>query len=165
MLKDIWRAGALVRILDMPWLGYSAPIGCFIAQTYAALADLEGEQTRERQGGDIDAAKRAGRPAASLRQDLHTAGQDQRLGLTRANTPHRFLLRLFGVRSGADLVSVASKKRRLAGTAHAPPNSEAEDQPLSADKIAPPGPSWIRAADLRLGSLEDLMAKLAAGPD
>lgn len=73
----------------MPWLDYSAPIGCFIAQTYAALADLEGEQTRERQGGGIDSAKRAGRPAASLRHDLHTAAQNQRLGFICANTPHR----------------------------------------------------------------------------
>jgi DNA invertase Pin-like site-specific DNA recombinase len=42
-------------------LDYSAPIGRFIAQTFAALAELEREQTRERQRGGIDAAKRAGR--------------------------------------------------------------------------------------------------------
>jgi len=44
-----------------PWLDYPAPIGRFIAQTFAALAELEREQTRERQHGGIDAAKRAGR--------------------------------------------------------------------------------------------------------
>jgi putative DNA-invertase from lambdoid prophage Rac len=42
-------------------LDYSVPIGRFIAQMFAALAELEREQTRERQRGGIDAAKRAGR--------------------------------------------------------------------------------------------------------
>jgi DNA invertase Pin-like site-specific DNA recombinase len=49
------RRGVLVRIIDMPWLDYSAPIDRFIAQTFAALAELEREQTRERQRGGIDA--------------------------------------------------------------------------------------------------------------
>lgn len=61
LLDEQHRRGVLVRILDMPWLDYSAPIGRFIAQTFAALAELEREQTRERQRGGIDAAKRAGR--------------------------------------------------------------------------------------------------------
>ncbi len=61
LLDEQHRRGVLVRILDMPWLDYSAPIGRFIAQTFAALAELEREQTRERQRGGIEAAKRAGR--------------------------------------------------------------------------------------------------------
>ena len=36
-------------------------VGRFIAQTFAALAELEREETRERQRGGIEAAKRAGR--------------------------------------------------------------------------------------------------------
>jgi DNA invertase Pin-like site-specific DNA recombinase len=61
LLDEQHRRGVNVRILDMPWLDYSAPIGRFIAQMFAALAELEREQTRERQRGGIDAAKRAGR--------------------------------------------------------------------------------------------------------
>lgn len=63
LLDEQHRRGVNVRILDMPWLDYSAPIGRFIAQMFAALAELEREQTRERQRGGIDAAKRAGRPS------------------------------------------------------------------------------------------------------
>jgi DNA invertase Pin-like site-specific DNA recombinase len=61
LLDEQHRRGVNVCILDMPWLDYSAPIGRFIAQMFAALAELEREQTRERQRGGIDAAKRAGR--------------------------------------------------------------------------------------------------------
>ena len=61
LLDEQHRRGVNVRILDMPWLDYSAPIGRFIAQMFAALAELEREQTPERQRGGIDAAKRAGR--------------------------------------------------------------------------------------------------------
>ena len=51
LLDEQHRRGVNVRILDMPWLDYSAPIGRFIAQMFAALAELEREQTRERQRG------------------------------------------------------------------------------------------------------------------
>ncbi len=61
LLDEQHKRGVLVGILDMPWLDYSAPIGRFIAQTFAALAELEREQTRERQRGGIEAARRAGR--------------------------------------------------------------------------------------------------------
>jgi DNA invertase Pin-like site-specific DNA recombinase len=61
LLDEQHRREVVVRILDMPWLDHSAPIGRFIAQTFAALAELEREQTRERQRGGIEAAKRAGR--------------------------------------------------------------------------------------------------------
>jgi len=71
----------------MPWLDYSTPIGCFIAQTYAALADLEGEQTRERQGGGIDAAKRAGRPAASLRHCVTIYTQQPKINVSASSAP------------------------------------------------------------------------------
>ncbi len=61
LLDEQHKRGVVVRILEMPWLDYSAPIGRFIAQTFAALAELEREQTRERQRGGIDAARKAGR--------------------------------------------------------------------------------------------------------
>ena len=37
LLDEQHRRGVNVRILDMPWLDYSAPIGRFIAQMFAAL--------------------------------------------------------------------------------------------------------------------------------
>jgi DNA invertase Pin-like site-specific DNA recombinase len=35
LLDERHKRGIFVRILDMPWLDYSAPIGRFIAQTFA----------------------------------------------------------------------------------------------------------------------------------
>jgi len=59
LLDEQHKSGVLVRILNIPWFDYSAPIGRFIAQTFAAPADLKPEQTQERQPSDIEAGRQS----------------------------------------------------------------------------------------------------------
>jgi putative DNA-invertase from lambdoid prophage Rac len=76
----------------MPWLDYSAPIGRFIAQTFAALAELEREPTRERQRGAKRAGRHLGRPPKLTGAQIREAEK-----MLQADRPTSKVARLFRV--------------------------------------------------------------------
>lgn len=61
LVDDLHRRGVLLRVLALPLIDYDTPAGRYVAQTFAALAELFRAEARRRQRQGIDAARRAGR--------------------------------------------------------------------------------------------------------
>lgn len=60
LMDDLHRRGVTLRVLALPLIDYDTPAGRYVAQTFAALAELFRSEARQRQRQGIDAAKRAG---------------------------------------------------------------------------------------------------------
>jgi DNA invertase Pin-like site-specific DNA recombinase len=60
-MDELAQRGVHLRVLALPALDYNTPAGRYVAQTFAALAELFRSESRQRQRAGIEAAKRAGR--------------------------------------------------------------------------------------------------------
>lgn len=61
LMDELFQRGVVLRVLALPALDYATPAGRYVAQTFAALAELFRSESRQRQRQGIDAARRAGR--------------------------------------------------------------------------------------------------------
>jgi len=61
LMDELAQRGVALRVLALPALDYHTPAGRYVAQTFAALAELFRAESRERQRAGIEAARRAGR--------------------------------------------------------------------------------------------------------
>lgn len=61
LMDELHSQGVTMRVLALPLIDYDTPAGRYVAQTFAALAELFRSEQRQRQRQGIEAARRAGR--------------------------------------------------------------------------------------------------------
>ena len=96
VMDELHRRGSVLRILALPALDYSTPHGKYVAQTFAALAEMIRGDLRQRQRQGIEAAKRAGRHLGRPRK-LNGQQIAEARSRIEGKEPVRIVARAYGV--------------------------------------------------------------------
>ena len=87
LMDDLHRRGVTLRVLALPLIDYATPAGRYVAQTFAALAELFRSEQRQRQAAGIEAARRAGRHLGRRRKLTALQIADARERVDRGEQP------------------------------------------------------------------------------